>query len=685
MPRPGGFQWFVPDRLVNRLRIAAILLAVSLGGGTVLLWEGQIRPAWERDQRYQVDRLLEAYAAELARALAAGDYASLRRGVERILAEHDPVSGTPVFAGLELHERNGAYLFSNHRQLSQPPLSRFRGYSATVPLTRPEPADVPRAYLTLHYRGDRLRQVQEQVRWALFGALACLLLALFLLLRFVRWQLRPLERLTRELTWVKRDVAHRYLPSSPTRAAREIRTVYAVTAELLERIRRYTQELETRVAERTRSLDAEVAHRRQIQRDLEAIFDLSPVPLLVSRLRDGRLLKANAATFDFFGVTLEDQAGSLYTPDFYRNPQQREALVRRIQAGEVTIRDFELALQVPNGPRDVLLAMNRITYPEEPALLVAFTDITERKRLEATLRSSQKQLQDLVALAQDAILAFDETGRVTRFNHSAEAMFQMAAEEVLGRGIERLLPDLGQHLTEARRAGTALDRASGWELEALPVQGALAVEASVSVHHDRLGTQYTAILRDITDRKSRERVLYREATTDPLTGLLNRRSFTRRAHLFLEDACRDRRGVALVVLDIDWFKRINDQFGHGVGDRVIQRVAARVQEASVAEALEALVARLGGEEFAWLSAFEPAVAAQQVDPVRRAIEEDTLVTETGAVCRVTVSAGVTGLAPSQSLDGSAEFCLRRLLERADQLLYQAKRAGRNRILQEAIR
>jgi hypothetical protein len=120
MPRPGGFQRLVPDRLVNRLRIAAILLAASLGGGTVLLWEGQIRPAWEQYQREHVDRLLEAYAAELARALAVDDYASLRRGVERILAEHDPVSGTRVFAGLELHERNGAYLFANRRQLSQP-------------------------------------------------------------------------------------------------------------------------------------------------------------------------------------------------------------------------------------------------------------------------------------------------------------------------------------------------------------------------------------------------------------------------------------------------------------------------------------------------------------------------------------------------------------------------------------
>jgi diguanylate cyclase (GGDEF)-like protein len=111
-------------------------------------------------------------------------------------------------------------------------------------------------------------------------------------------------------------------------------------------------------------------------------------------------------------------------------------------------------------------------------------------------------------------------------------------------------------------------------------------------------------------------------------------------------------------------------------------VAARVQEASLAEAV---VARLGGEEFAWLSAFEPAVAAQQADQVRRAIEADRLVTETGDVCRVTVSAGVTGSAPNQSPEGSAEFCLRRFLERADQLLYQAKRAGRNRIRQEAIR
>ncbi|MFB9376150.1 diguanylate cyclase [Kineococcus gynurae] len=166
--------------------------------------------------------------------------------------------------------------------------------------------------------------------------------------------------------------------------------------------------------------------------------------------------------------------------------------------------------------------------------------------------------------------------------------------------------------------------------------------------------------------------LHRAATTDPLTGLLNRRGLDL-AHrrLVAEPTGRTRPVLAVVVVDIDHFKSVNDRRGHEIGDEVLVTVA-RVLRESCRAGSDAVV-RLGGEELAWLARWPSAEAT--VEAAERLRAEIARVTATTTEA-VTVSAGVAADVPGPTHD---ETDLARLLNRADQALYCAKQEGRDRV------
>lgn len=164
-------------------------------------------------------------------------------------------------------------------------------------------------------------------------------------------------------------------------------------------------------------------------------------------------------------------------------------------------------------------------------------------------------------------------------------------------------------------------------------------------------------------------LLRTSALLDPLTELPNRGAFE--ARLREEWDRRGRYGgeLALVLLDIDHFKRVNDRWGHRVGDQVLQEVAQRIR--GTCRRCD-LAARYGGEEFAIIApSVDAEHAAYLAERIRAAIAGDPVATDRDAI-PVTLSAGVsdaTGLAESAAL-----------VERADEALYRAKRTGRNRVV-----
>ncbi|HKI87000.1 MAG TPA: GGDEF domain-containing protein [Thermoanaerobaculia bacterium] len=167
--------------------------------------------------------------------------------------------------------------------------------------------------------------------------------------------------------------------------------------------------------------------------------------------------------------------------------------------------------------------------------------------------------------------------------------------------------------------------------------------------------------------------LRRQATTDALTGLANRRSFIQQSRRELARATRSIRPVSVLAIDVDHFKRINDSYGHAVGDAVLRELARRLGGA-VREG--DLVARTGGEELSvLLPDTSEAMAVRVAEKLRRAIADAPVAAGSFEV-PVTVSLGVGSLGP-----GCAE--LDALLAEADRALYTAKRSGRNRVASNA--
>lgn len=155
-----------------------------------------------------------------------------------------------------------------------------------------------------------------------------------------------------------------------------------------------------------------------------------------------------------------------------------------------------------------------------------------------------------------------------------------------------------------------------------------------------------------------------EARTDALTGLLNRRGFDDRASLELARARREEQSVAVVTLDLDFFKRVNDEWGHEIGDRVLVRVG----EVLAAESRDIdVVARFGGEEFVVLL---PGCTSSDAEAFARRVRRALASADFAALPVVRVSAGILAAVAPSSIEV--------MLQQADAALYDAKRAGRDR-------
>lgn len=160
------------------------------------------------------------------------------------------------------------------------------------------------------------------------------------------------------------------------------------------------------------------------------------------------------------------------------------------------------------------------------------------------------------------------------------------------------------------------------------------------------------------------------ARTDPLTGLLNRRAFLEASQTAIAEASATRQSISMLMIDVDHFKSINDNFGHDTGDRVLINISARLKRL---ESKKNSVARLGGEEFIVLlpgkAVHEAAVTAESM---RSSIESLATISDDGLSINQTVSIGVCQLKAGDSLQQFISAC--------DKRLYEAKESGRNRVV-----
>ncbi|MBL8777657.1 MAG: PAS domain S-box protein [Acidimicrobiales bacterium] len=306
------------------------------------------------------------------------------------------------------------------------------------------------------------------------------------------------------------------------------------------------------------------------------------------------------------------------------------------------------------------------------------TDVAEQRRHQELRSEAAEVYRRIVEASSDAFVGADPSGLITDWNPAAAEMFGWAAAEVVGTSlVDHLFPEGDRALYRAHLAALLPEGGDDelliperMEVTARHRSGWLfPVEVSMVTVRQGGQTEVRAFVRDITERRAHETELTERALTDQLTGLPNRTLLADRLATAISAIGRRGRGAAVLFIDVDRFKVVNDSLGHRTGDNLLVALADRLRT-SVRP--DDTVARLGGDEFVVLCQdLEHQAEAVEVAERIFSVLEEPFVLGT-RVHRVDVSIGI---AHAESSAVEAED----LLRDADVAMYQAKAAGGGRI------
>jgi diguanylate cyclase (GGDEF)-like protein/PAS domain S-box-containing protein len=293
------------------------------------------------------------------------------------------------------------------------------------------------------------------------------------------------------------------------------------------------------------------------------------------------------------------------------------------------------------------------------------------------LRESEARYRLIAEGSNDVIVNLDRAGRVRYVSPSITALTGHDPGALIGSDAGRLvLPeDRDEIIATQQRALTDPGATFIVEYRGLTMSGEIIwCETHTRGVTDDDGRVIGSVsqIRDITHHKAIEAELEQAAKTDTLTGIGNRRAFDEMIDQRIADVRAGRGHGCCAILDLDFFKLVNDRYGHDAGDRVL-RTFADVAAASIRE--DDLIARLGGEEFGlilWSADLSEAHAV--CERLRREIEDLSIATRAGSAIGVTFSGGL-----AQIVDGTRDDIVRQ----ADEALYRAKNSGRNRLVAAA--
>jgi len=340
--------------------------------------------------------------------------------------------------------------------------------------------------------------------------------------------------------------------------------------------------------------------------------------------------------------------------------------------------DFEELSTTPDG-NTIWLHTSKVPLRDENnqiiGILGIYEDITESKHAEQSLIDGRERLRAIIDTALDAVVQMDAAGIITGWNRQAENIFGWSREEAVGRMMsETIIPPQYReaHASGLKRfllTGEGSIMNSRVELLGMHRDGReFPIELSITMIKAEGKYEFNGFIHDITNRKKSDDLIWKQANFDTLTGLPNRRMFYDRLEQDIKKADRAEFKIALLFIDLDKFKEVNDTLGHSMGDILLVEAARRIGDC-VRES--DTLARLGGDEFiVILAELDDIGSVERVaDSILRKLAEPFRLGD--EVAYVSASIGIT-LYPDDAT-GTED-----LLKNADQAMYTAKDKGRNR-------
>jgi len=413
--------------------------------------------------------------------------------------------------------------------------------------------------------------------------------------------------------------------------------------------------------DRERLIQQELAAQQRAGAAQRELIEAIPIPLLVTSIPEHRVLHANAQAAAW--VTAE-------TSDPWGAGLDRSARARFFQrlSDEGIAHEFEARWNGPSGPSWALLSASQLRYQGENAILATFAPINTIKRLEERLRL----WATIFEATSEGILVLSPDNVILQANAASARATGYRVDEMLGQDAAFLAPRHKTTGVETRLVSLVTQQGS-WQGE-IWLRTKSGDEAPqwlvLNTVRDEQGmpSHVIALFVDITERIEQEKKIRHLAHHDTLTGLPNRLLFDERLSLSLENSKRHGQRLALLFIDLDRFKNINDSLGHHIGDGLLRSVATRLTAAVRAGDT---VCRQGGDEFVVILD-----AVEDVDEVAHIVERRLIpqILQTheidGIALHISCSVGIA-VYPDDADNMDA------LMRHADTAMYSAKAQGRN--------
>jgi len=413
---------------------------------------------------------------------------------------------------------------------------------------------------------------------------------------------------------------------------------------------------------------------RQAQAEIQAgltryadLYDLAPVAYL-SLGRDGRIEQANLLAASLLGMPRSQLEGRRFGAFVCPTALPTYNTFLGQAFGGLGKTSCELMLLPVGHQPQLVVRIASVAERAEQACRMVLFDITEQKKSEEEL-----QLAALVYRAiGEAIMVADAANQIIAINPAFTELTGYSAEEAIGQS-SNLLNSGRQPPAFFEQMWHSLEMTGRWQGEILNRRknGEVFTEwLVISTIHDQDGAvlRRVAMFSDITEKKRAEATIWRQANYDPLTALPNRNLFRDRLQQEMKNTLREGLSLALIFIDLDQFKEINDSLGHPAGDQLLIEMGARIS-ACVRDT--DTVARLGGDEFTViLPGLDDAGHIEMVaQKILMAVAAPFHLS--GETAHVSASIGIT-LYPDDAAD------IETLIRSADQAMYSAKDQGRNR-------
>ncbi|NKC01603.1 MAG: EAL domain-containing protein [Pseudomonadales bacterium] len=422
----------------------------------------------------------------------------------------------------------------------------------------------------------------------------------------------------------------------------------------------------------TKRISAEAA-LIETEEKFEKVFTQSPDGIIIIRQADNIITDLNDAFIERSGYIREDYIGKKFTKFLPTESQQELPELAEALNSEGMFDNREITFYSrEQEPLPSLISGTVLELGGETYTMVIAKDISKQRATEERLRRSEQRFRGIFENAPIGILLVDMQGRIFQANHTAATLLAYDEQHMYGIHVSRLVPhedrqDLKKLLEQLSLRSSPQHKSE----RKLCCQNGIEMWANINIllqrDRDDMPSYFIVQLADISDIKRGQERMEQMAFYDTLTNLANRRLFHDRLTHAIETCARSNRSAALLYLDLDNFKRVNDTLGHEAGDFLLREVADRLRNCV---RQEDTVGRTGGDEFTILlnditTPSDAGLVAQKIlNHLREPLDLD------GHPLVVTTSIGVTIL-PSDGKDPNI------LMRNADLAMYKAKERGRN--------